>query len=422
MSALASALARRGIFFGWWVVIASGTTLFLTAGTFFYGFSTLFNPIVAEFGWSRASISLAFSLRSNLGGVAAPLVGYLVDRKGSRRLMIAGVLIVATGFALMSQMQSLLWFYGSVLVIAVGMSATGGAVGTTAVAHWFDRRRGRALSYMAMGTGTSGVMVLVLEFLISSFGWREALLVIAGAQLLICLPMAWSIQDYPADIGLQPDGEPRPPPQADGGDPPTPVREGMTVREALRSSAFWKMASSIGLVNIGLIAIIVHLIPFLTGSLDFTDGQAAAAFTAMILLSLIGRFAVGQLADRIDTKFVLAGACAFAGASLVLFATSYEPWQIAYALPVYAFGWGGLLPIRAAFQADYFGTKAFGAIQGLVFTVAQVGGLIGPVFAGLMFDETDSYRLAFLILSAGALISVPLALSITPPVPAADGT
>jgi len=80
-----------------------------------------------------------------------------------------------------------------------------------------------------------------------------------------------------------------------------------------------------------------------------------------------------------------------------------------------------LLPIRGALQADYFGTKAFGAIQGIVFTIAQVGGLIGPVFAGFMFDETESYRLAFLVLSGGALISVPLALSITPPVLAADG-
>ena len=119
--------ARTGFFFGWWVVFASAAIVFLTGGTFFYGFGALFNPIVNEFGWSRAATSFAFSLRSEVGGIAAPIVGFLVDRVGARRLMVLGVLTVALGFVLLSRVQDLWAFYGSVVVIAIGMSAAAAA-------------------------------------------------------------------------------------------------------------------------------------------------------------------------------------------------------------------------------------------------------------------------------------------------------
>jgi MFS family permease len=93
----------------------------------------------------------------------------------------------------------------------------------------------------------------------------------------------------------------------------------------------------------------------------------------------------------------------------------YEPWQVLYTLPVFALGFGGMIPTRPAFQAEYFGLRAFGAIQGLVFTVATFGALIGPVFAGWVYDQTESYRLAFVILSGGSFLAVPMVLSIRRP-------
>lgn len=412
MNIAANFAERRGFFFGWWVVGATAAIVFLTGGTFFYGFSALFNPIVAEFGWSRASVAFAFSLRSEVGGIASPIVGWTVDRVGSRRLMMAGIFFVSAGFLLMSQMQSLPFFYFSVIVIAIGMSATAGPVGMVAIAHWFKKRRGRALAFMTAGAGTSGVMVLVLEGMISSFGWRDALIVLAIVQLVVCLPLAMSIRDKPEDLGLLPDGEPSEP----GVSVAQGTPEGLTLRRALRLRAFWQMAFAVMLVNVGMIAVIVHQIPFFTESLGISDGTAAALVTAMTLTSLLGRFGMGQLADMIDKRWVLATSFATCALALVLFATLTEPWQIAYALPVFAIGWGGIIPVRPAFQAEYFGMRAFGAIQGIVFTVATLGGLVGPVFAGWMYDETESYRTAFLILSLGALAAVPLVLTIKRPV------
>lgn len=401
---------RTGFFFGWWVVFASAAIVFLTGGTFFYGFGALFNPIVNEFGWSRASVSLAFSLRSEVGGLAAPVVGFMVDRVGSRRLMIIGVALVSLGFVLLSRIESLWTFYGAVIVIAIGMSATGGPVGMVAIAHWFRRRRGRALAAMTVGAGTSGVMVLVLAVLISTVGWRDALLIMAAVQLLFCLPLAASVRNRPEEMGLLPDGEPFVATEAEAM-PPVQAAEGLTARQALKTGTFWKMSIAAGLTNLGVVAIVVHQIPFFTSSVGLSEGLAAASVTAMTLFSLLGRLGFGHLADTVDKRHVMAVAYGLTALALALYAGVYDGWQVLYVLPVFALGFGGSIPVRPAFQAEYFGLRAFGAIQGLAFTIATLGGLAGPVFAGWLYDMTESYRLAFLILAAGSLLAVPLVLS-----------
>lgn len=406
---------RTGVFYGWWVVFASAAIVFLTGGTFFYGFGALFNPIVNEFGWSRASVSFAFSLRSEVGGLAAPVVGFMVDRVGSRRLMVAGVALVALGFVLLSRVESLWAFYGAVVVIAIGMSATGGPVGMVAIAHWFRKQRGRALAVMTVGAGASGVMVLVLAALISAFGWRDALVIMAVLQLIVCVPLAMSVRNRPEEMGLRADGEPFVQPE-DGVVMAPRVAEGLTAWEALGTSTFWKMSIAGGLTNLGVIAIVVHQIPFFTSSVGLSEGLAAASVTAMTLLSLLGRLGFGYLADTMDKRHVTAACFAITALSLLLYATIYEGWQVLYVLPIFALGFGGSIPVRPAFQAEFFGLKAFGAIQGLAFTIATLGGLFGPVFAGWMYDMTESYRLAFVVLSAGSFLAVPLVLSVRKPV------
>lgn len=405
--------SRTGIFFGWWVVFVSAALIFLTGGTFFYGFSVLFNPIVNEFGWSRVSVSFAFSLRSEVGGIAAPIVGFLVDRVGPRRLMVFGVVAVSVGFFLLSRVESLWGFYGSVVVIAIGMSASVGPVGMVAVAHWFRRRRGRALAVMAMGAGSSGVMVVILAGLVSAFGWRDALLIIAVVQLVVCVPLALSVRNRPEDLGLLPDGDVDDgPPREEVAAPGLAELEGTTVRQALRSSAFWRMALAVGLGNLGAVAIIVHQVPFFTSSVGLSQGAAAASVTAMLMVSIGGRFGFGYMSDLVDKRFVMAAAYALLALAVLLFATVYEPWQILLALPLFGLGWGGIIPTRPSLQAEVFGLRAFGAIQGLVFTVGTIGGLIGPVFAGFMYDQTESYRLSFVILAAFGFLAAPLILTL----------
>jgi OFA family oxalate/formate antiporter-like MFS transporter len=187
------------------------------------------------------------------------------------------------------------------------------------------------------------------------------------------------------------------------------------VRQALRSSAFWRLALAVSLGNLGAMAIIVHQIPFLTGSVGLSEGAAAALVTGMTLVGVGGRFGFGYVADFVDKRFVMTGAYAMLALAVLLFAAVYEPWQVFPALILFGLGWGGIIPVRPALQAEVFGLRAFGAIQGLVFTIATVGALIGPVFAGWMYDQTESYRLAFVILAAASFLAAPLLATLRRP-------
>jgi len=189
----------------------------------------------------------------------------------------------------------------------------------------------------------------------------------------------------------------------------------MTVRQSLSSSAFWRLAIAVALGNVGAMAIIVHQIPFLTSSVGMSEGAAAASVTGMVMVSLAGRFGFGYLADLVDKRFVMAGSYACLALGVLLFAAVFHPWQVVLALPVFGLGWGGVIPVRPALQAEVFGIRAFGAIQGLIFTVATVGALIGPVFAGWMYDQTESYRLAFVLLAASGFLAAPMILTLRRP-------
>ncbi len=414
-AAVAAAGGSR-FFYGWWIVFACAAIIFLSAGTFFYGFGLLVGPLTAEFGWSRAAVSAAFSLRTEVGGIAAPVVGFVVDRAGVRRLMVVGVWIVPVGFVLLSRVDSLLAFYGAVIVIAIGGSLTGGAISTVAIAHWFRRRRGRALGLMTFGGGVSGVTAVGLAWLIASFGWRDALVIIAVVQVVVCTPLAFSLRNRPEDMGLTADGLPAETHPGAGAEPGKPAAsEGLTSREALRSLLFWRVALVLALSNFATTSIIVHQVPFLTESVGTSDGVAAASVTAMTATSLLGRLGLGTAADYMPKRLVLAAALLAVAASLALFATVQHAWQLVYVLPLFAIGFGGIIPVRSSIQAEYFGLRAFGAIQGLALTVATIGAFAGPILVGWLYDVTDSYRLAFLLVALGPLAGIPLILGARPP-------
>jgi sugar phosphate permease len=406
MSAGATASTGRRFYYGWWVVFASASIVFLTGGTFFYGFGLLVSPLTAEFGWSRAALSAAFSLRTEVGGLAAPVVGFAVDRVGVRRLMIGGVVTVAIGFIALSQVQSLAAFYAAVVVIAIGTSASGGGGATVAIAHWFRRQRGRALGLFSFGGGMSGVLVIVFAWLISEFGWRDALIIAAVSQLILGVPLALSIRNRPEDMGLPVDGFSAA--GDDSAEESLTEDEGYTTVEALRSFLFWRLAIAVALGNFATTSVVVHQVPFFVDSVGMSTGLAAASVTIMTTLSLAGRLAFGYLADYFPKRIIMAAAMLLIALSLALLASVYHPWQVVYFLPLYSFGFGGSIPARSTIQAEYFGLRSFGAIQGLTLTVATLGGVAGPILAGWLYDTTESYRLAFLLLSAGCLVSVPL--------------
>ncbi len=404
-------------FYGWWIVIASASIVLFGGGTFFYSFSALVDPLEDEFGWKRALIAAGFSVRTWVGGISAPVAGHLADRLGPRRILIVGVLLVGAGFVLFGQVRSVWTFFAAVIVIAVGMSACGPAVTQTAVARWFTKKVGRAMAIMSLGAGISGFMAVVAVTLISAYGWRTALVILGMILWATCIPMALSVRDRPQDMGLLPDGEP-----SSGGDGPssgkgeaavqaeglaglTAEREGLTVQQALRTRAFWLLAIAISLLQMGSLGVVAHGIAFMEDEVGFSKQGAALVAMGLPIASLPGRVIVGWLADYVEKRWLLAVVCLLQGVGILAFANIHSGWHAVLFLMVFSPAWGGYIAVRPALQADYFGARAFGSIQGLLLFMGTVGGVIGPVFAGAVYDAGQSYRPGFAILGVIAMAS-----------------
>ncbi|MGQ9572301.1 MAG: MFS transporter [Dehalococcoidia bacterium] len=400
-------------FYGWWIVIASAAIVFLTVGTFFYGFSTLVGPLEDEFGWSRALIGGGFSLALVAEGVSAPAVGYMVDRLGAPRLLIAGTLLMGSGFLLLGQIQAVWQLYAAITIAAIGMGLAGPGVCMVAIAHWFVKKRGRALALMSCGVGTCGVMVLVLATLISLLGWRNAVAIIGISQIAICIPLALTVRHRPEDVGLLADGE-HDPASPSLASPPTAREgiqdEGLTISQAVTTRPFWLLASALTLTSLGSMAVIGHLVAFLEEATDFSRASASAMAMGIPFGSLLGRISFGWLADYVAKRRLVAAAYACQGLGILIFASIASPWQAVLFLVVFALGWGGTIPVLPALQADYFGLRAFGAIQGLTWAIATLGAFGGPIFAGAVYDVLGSYRPAFFLMTLTTMAAVPLIL------------
>lgn len=159
----------KNIYYGWWIVFACFCIGFYMSGITFYGITALFEPFQKEFGWSYTQISLAASLRGMEMGIFAPLIGFLVDRWGSRKLLLIGITTVGLGVVMLSFTRSLMMFYGAFLLIGFGAGGCTSVVTMSAVAHWFDKNVGKALGVMASGFGAGGLMVPVIVWLIEIF-------------------------------------------------------------------------------------------------------------------------------------------------------------------------------------------------------------------------------------------------------------
>ncbi|MCP4592463.1 MAG: MFS transporter, partial [bacterium] len=171
-------------------------------------FSTFFNPMVAEFGWSRTMMSGVFSLSRLEGGIEGPIVGWAIDRFGARRVLLVGVSLTGLGFILLSQVNgivSLYLIFG--LVLSLGFNLGYIHATSASVAKWFINKRARAISVLVVGNGIGGAaFVPLIAWLIVEYGWRTAAVVIGVVTLIVPVPLSMLIKSTPEEAGLLPDG------------------------------------------------------------------------------------------------------------------------------------------------------------------------------------------------------------------------
>lgn len=406
------------IFYGWWIVLATSLIHCWGAGTFFYGFTAFFNPLVDEFAWSYTATSVAASIRSIEGGIASPLVGIAADRFGARRLLLFGSLVSGLGFWLFSRIDSLAGFYCVFVLLSIGSSFLFPVPGWTAVVGWFNKKRGLALGVLSGAIGVGGGFVYLTNALISAYGWRTALVIIAVGMWGIGIPCALVVRHRPEAYGLSPDGTPTPPLHAtNDADKPRKapaLNQEYSLGQAMKTQAYWGIACATTISAGCVHAVVVHIMPHLI-SLDFTRQQASLAAALIVIVSVLGRFGMGWYSTRIDSRKLLALAFVLQALGLLFLSLAHNAWWVVAFVATLGPGYGGVITLRLTVQAEYFGHTAFGTIQGSLMAIMMVGTISSPLLTGVCFDVLGSYHLAWFVLAALNLAVIPLILKIQPP-------
>ncbi|MFN8639586.1 MAG: MFS transporter [Dehalococcoidia bacterium] len=384
------------VYEGWLVVAASAFYITLTSGAINYGFGTIFRPLREEFGWGVAATALAFSLRQEASGIAAPFIGMINDRFGPQRTVALGVVVISSAVLGLSFIQNIWQFYVAMVLISVGASSVGGPVGMAAVTTWFERRRARALALMTMGGGLSGLMVVPIAALVVGLGWRGALRVEAATLLLAGLVPASTTRFRPADHPQPLDGVVTR--DAEGRPAARRPLWGIPVRDAVRTSSFLMLTLGLAGISFGTATVTVLQIPYLE-SIGIPSTAAAFTVTFYSLSSLIGRLGFGFLADRYNKRLMLGACTAMIALGLGLLPFVRTLPEAFGVLLLLGPGFGGTIPVRAAMIADTYGTRYFGTLNGLATFVRTLGSGLGPLVVGYTVDRTGFYTVGWLLAS-----------------------
>ncbi|UCG64563.1 MAG: MFS transporter [Deltaproteobacteria bacterium] len=399
----------KRVFYGWWIVLACFFIGLYAGFVIVYGFTAFFQPIREEFAWSYTQISLAASLRALEMAILAPVAGFLVDRFGSRMLVLCGTIMVGFGLVLLSLTQSLATFYGGFLLLGLGGSGCMPVVTTAVVANWFQRSVGKALGIMASGMGAGGLMVPLIVWLMDIYDWRGTFLILGLGMWALGIPLSFVIRNKPEHYGYLPDGkklgDPTSHPELESKQAETGFKE--AVKE--RSFLFMNLAEAIRMMTVT--AVVTHIMPYLNilGMPRHTAGFVAGALP---FFSNVGRFGFGWFSDVFDKRYVMALAFFFLGIGLLALSYVQVAWIAVLFLLLFPLGFGGGVVLRGAILRDYFGRDSFGKLIGIIMGSAAIGEVIGPALAGWTFDTLGSYQIVWLAFSGAIGMAIILILRI----------
>lgn len=411
-------------FYGWRIVGALAVTETVSWGILDYAFAVFRVPMRAELGFSAATMAGAFSVAVAITGLAAVPVGRWLDTHGARGLMTAGS-IAAVGLVLAwSRVTTVAGLYAVFAGIGVVSAAVLYEPAFAVVVRWFAAGRSRALLAVTVVAGFASTIFLpVSHALIDAFGWRDALLVLAGVlAVTTVLPHALVLRRDPADLGLYPDGADSPPPATGDG----PVRGRSAGLRAMAAAAVrdrrFRWLTVAFATNTGVVIVVaVHLVPLLVER-GHSAACAAVATGALGALSVTGRLVLTGATRRWSVAAVPAVAFGLqAAAALLLLAAGSTTGGALGFVVLFGLGFGVGTIARPAMLADAYGVRDYATLAALVGIALTAAKTAGPVAAGLARTHTGSYTAVLLAVTAAAAVAaIAVAIAGSAPDRAAD--
>ncbi len=388
-------------FYGWIVTAAAFVTFGVAVGVPYYNISFFFDYFQREFGWSRADITLGFPLAALLTIWVGPLV---IHRFSPKKLILVGTALTAVALAGFSWMGSAIWiYYGFWVLYTIGYIFSGPIPHQLIVSHWFRRNRGKAMGIVYVGVGLMGLLAsFLVKFVTDRYGFRTALLILAGIVLLSWPIVLLFLKDRPSDIGQFPDGDLQAPAET--------AVQSATFAELLHSWPFWLLLIG-SFCSIGSIGAINFHMKFVFLDQGFTKGEHVDAAwrnaTAFILgSSIAGRLLIGGLADRFSKKAVMAVTYFLVAATIpLLLAVGPSNQFFLYAFAIlFGFGMGAdymLIPLMAAEQ---FGVNSLARAMAIILPVNTIGQTWFPYFVSILYQKLGNYTYAMGAVLAVAMI------------------
>jgi MFS family permease len=375
-----------------WLIAGMGLVLLMvTNGLTATAVSVFDESLLEEFGWSRGDLKFRDFLSFGIVALLAPVSGWLLDRFGARRLLNAGLAVLAIAYLAFGRIESLWQMYAIYVLFAFALLTSGTMVVIVLVSSWFVARRGQAVGIALVGTSLGTFLFSPLNVaLIEVLGWRRAFAFEALIPLTALLLVILFVRNSPTEFGGRPLGV------LDGAIDPRSV--GLSFAEAFRTRTFWAISLSGFLTYYSILALFNHLFLHMRG-LGFQPAVAGKALSLLALLAMIGKLGSGWLADRLDRHRVFMANITLMFIGVAGLATLRGDWFVWACVTLIGLGWGGLFTLYNMLTVNNFGLKEIGRINGAVSTLESFGGGLGIWLTGRLYDQHQSYGVPFTVLA-----------------------
>jgi predicted MFS family arabinose efflux permease len=376
------------IYYGWWIVATAAVGMSTGPGQFAFGSLGLFMiPFGEEFGWNRTEISLALTFFTASLALSIPIIGRLVDRFGSRKVLLPSLVVFAVLLASIPVLANQLWILFLLFLLIGSLAAGANALPyLRSISAWFDRRRGLAIGIAMGGSGMGFVYVPpMVQHMIDTYGWRSGYFMLAAVALVVAVPLVYFVlREAPSAKEIEDSDE---------------LQQGAISERSvssiplvllLKRPLLWQLFLIFCLLSFCLYGVLSHLVPMLSDR-GMTSGKAALVMSTLGISIVVARVVIGYFIDRFFAPFVAAICFLVSAIGVSLLATGAIDTLAFVAAVFIGFSMGAEMDMLAFLTGRYFGVENFGQVYGILFTSFLIGTSIGPVVYGMVYESMGSY-------------------------------